>query len=131
MSQSPFRSRASVHRLSVLWRYARTASTLALVCALLFAAEAPRTFAQTFRGTILGTVTDPQGAVVAGATVTAKNLDTGVERSTVTDDAGNYSIPELPIGRYEVKVQAAGFRAYSITDVRVEVASERRADAQL
>src|SRR5437868_4862796 len=130
MSQSPFRSRASVHRLSVLWRYARTASTVALVCSLLFAA-APHSFAQTFRGTILGTVTDPQGAFVVGATVTARNLDTGIERSTVTDDAGNYSLPELPIGRYEVKVQAAGFRAYSITDVRVEVASERRADAQL
>src|SRR5437868_884448 len=130
MSQSPFRSRASVHRLSVLWRYARTASTVALVCSLLFAA-APHSFAQTFRGTILGTVTDPQGAVVVGATVTARNLDTGIERSTVTDDAGNYSLPELPIGRYEVKVQASGFQTYSVTDVRVEVASERRVDTPL
>ena len=106
------------------------AATLTIVCMLLSAA-APSVSAQTFRGTILGTVTDPQGAFVVGATVTARNLDTGIERSTVTDDAGNYSLPELPIGRYEVKVRATGFRAYSITDVRVEVASERRADAQL
>src|SRR3954454_6158468 len=106
------------------------AAMLTIVCVLLLAA-APPVSAQTFRGTILGTVTDPQGAFVVGATVTARNLDTGIERSTVTDDAGNYSLPELPIGRYEVKVQATGFRAYSITDVRVEVASERRADAQL
>src|SRR5581483_1509536 len=105
-------------------------ATLTIICTLLLGAV-PSTAAQTFRGTILGTVTDPQGAVVASATVTAKNLDTGVERTTTTDEAGNYSIPELPIGRYEVRVQATGFRVYSITDVRVEVASERRVDAPL
>ena len=45
--------------------------------------------AQTFRGTILGTVTDPNGALVAGAKVTVKNANTGLERSTTTDEAGN------------------------------------------
>ena len=51
--------------------------------------------AQTFRGTILGTVTDPNGALVAGARVTAKNTSTGLERSATTDDAGNWSEPSL------------------------------------
>src|ERR1051325_8856400 len=67
------------------------------------------TFAQTFRGTILGTVSDPNGAVVAGAKVTARNTSTGLERSTTTDEAGNYTIPELPIGTYEVRVEQTGF----------------------
>ncbi len=52
--------------------------------------------AQTFRGTILGTVTDPQGAVVADAKVTARNVNTGLERTTRTSPDGSYAIPELP-----------------------------------
>jgi len=60
--------------------------------------------AQTFRGTILGSVTDPQGAVVAGAKVTAHNIDTGLERTTQTSADGSYSLPELPIGTYTVTV---------------------------
>ncbi|HXM35792.1 MAG TPA: carboxypeptidase-like regulatory domain-containing protein, partial [Pyrinomonadaceae bacterium] len=57
--------------------------------------------AQTFRGTILGTVLDPNGAVVPGAKVTAKNVETGIERTTATDDQGNYTIAELQTGSYE------------------------------
>src|SRR5437868_3603031 len=91
----------------------------------------PTTMAQTFRGAILGTVVDPQGAVVAGANVTAKNLGTGVARSTITDDVGNFSITELSIGRYEISVQAKGFQLTRVTDIQVEVASERRVDVTL
>ena len=87
--------------------------------------------AQTFRGSILGTVTDPNGAVVPEATVTAKNVATGIERSTVTDDAGNYSINELQIGTYQVVVQKTGFEPLTINGVVVEVAAERRVDAKL
>ena len=89
------------------------------------------TSAQTFRGTILGTVTDPNGAVVAGAKVTAKNTSTGLERSTTTDEAGNYTIPELPIGPYEVRVEQTGFAAGVVSNVTVAVASERRVDVSL
>src|SRR4029079_8892005 len=84
--------------------------------------------AQTFRGTILGTVTDPNGAVVPGAKVTVKNTSTGLERSTTTDESGNYSVPELPIGPYEVRVEQSGFVASRVENVSVEVASERRVD---
>src|SRR5689334_14318607 len=87
--------------------------------------------AQTFRGTILGTVSDPNGAVVAGAKVSAKNTSTGLERSTTTDEAGNYTIPELPIGLYEVRVEQTGFAAAVVTNVTVEVASDRRVDVKL
>src|ERR1700756_2311437 len=60
--------------------------------------------AQTFRGTILGTVTDRSGAVVSGATVTAKNEATGLERTTQTGITGSYTIPELPLGTYSVRI---------------------------
>jgi hypothetical protein len=83
---------------------------------------------QTFRGTILGTVTDPNGAVVPLATVTAKNAFTGIERSTVTDDSGNYSIPELQTGTYEVTVQKSGFQDSKVTGAVVEVSAEKRVD---
>jgi hypothetical protein len=86
---------------------------------------------QTFRGTVLGSVTDPSGAVVAGATVKVKNLGTGLERTTVTSADGSYSVPELPIGSYSVTVSQAGFQTAVTSNVEVNVATERRVDAQL
>jgi Carboxypeptidase regulatory-like domain/TonB-dependent Receptor Plug Domain/TonB dependent receptor len=87
--------------------------------------------AQTFRGTILGTVTDPSGAVVAGAQVTVKNLGTGLERTTDTSADGSYALPELPIGTYTVTVILTGFQTAVTTGVTVDVAGERRVDAAL
>jgi hypothetical protein len=87
--------------------------------------------AQTFRGTLLGTVTDPNNAVVPGAKVTVKNTSTGLERSTISDDAGNYTVAELPIGSYEVRVEQTGFVAGVVSNVTVEVAGERRVDVKL
>ncbi|HLF84562.1 MAG TPA: carboxypeptidase regulatory-like domain-containing protein, partial [Blastocatellia bacterium] len=105
-------------------------SNILSTCVLLLIGVLPLG-AQTFRGTILGTVTDQQGAVVAGATVTIKNVGTGIQRATVTDEVGNFAVPELPIGAYEVSVQATGFKLARVTDVKVEVASERRVDVAL
>jgi hypothetical protein len=87
--------------------------------------------AQTFRGTILGTVTDPSGAVVPGAKVTVKNTGTGLERSTETSADGSYSLPELPIGTYTVTVTQSGFQTFVATGVTVDVASDRRVDAAM
>jgi hypothetical protein len=87
--------------------------------------------AQTFRGTILGTVADPSGAVVSGAKVTVKNTGTGLERSTETSGDGSYSVPELPIGTYNVTVTQTGFQTFVATGVTVDVATERRVDAAL
>src|SRR5450759_3383555 len=86
---------------------------------------------QTFRGTVLGSVTDPSGAVVAGATVKVRNLATGLERTTVTSADGSYSVPELPIGTYSVTVTQTGFQTALTNNVEVNVATERRVDAQL
>jgi hypothetical protein len=102
-----------------------TLSILCVLCAALMVS------AQTFRGKVLGTVTDPNGAVVAGAKVTAKNVGTGIERATVTDTDGNYSISELPIGKYEIRVEQTGFQNRIVNDVTVEVAGEKRVDVDL
>jgi outer membrane receptor protein involved in Fe transport len=87
--------------------------------------------AQTFRGTILGTITDPSGAVVSGAKVTVRNTNTGLERTAQTSADGSYSIPELPIGTYSVTVNQPGFQTSVTTNVNVDVATERRVDVVL
>jgi outer membrane receptor protein involved in Fe transport len=87
--------------------------------------------AQTFRGTILGTVTDTSGQAIAGAAVKVKNLGTGLERIVTTTEDGGYSVPELPIGSYSVTVEKAGFKAGVVTGIQVEVSSERRVDVAL
>ena len=99
-----------------------------LVCIFLMSAML---VGQTFRGTILGTVTDPSGLLVAGATVKVHNAGTGLERTTTTTGDGSYSIPELPIGSYTVTISQPGFQTSITTNVEVNVATERRVDAQL
>ena len=87
--------------------------------------------AQTFRGSILGTVTDTSGAVLPGATVKVKNAGTGLERTTQTTAEGNYTISELPIGAYSVTVSQAGFQTSVTSNVAVDVSTERRVDISL
>lgn len=106
---------------------------LAVVCAVLLAlAMATGTAsAQTFRGSILGTVTDTSGASINNATVTGHNADTGVDRITNTTPDGGYLLPELPIGVYDVIVEMQGFQKSLTRGVRVDIASERRVDVTL
>ena len=66
---------------------------------------------------ISGTVTDPSGAVVAGATVTATNVETGVVTTLTTNGQGFYSFQSLPLGTYAIGVQQSGFKAYTQTGV--------------
>jgi hypothetical protein len=98
--------------------------------ALIMAAAAPGR-AQTFRGTILGTVTDATGATVPGATVTVRNTATGLLRTTETQADGSYRVPELPIGTYDVSVEKTGFQTSVTNGVKVDVAAERRVDSAL
>lgn len=87
--------------------------------------------AQTFRGTILGTVTDPSGAVIAGANVKAHNVDTGLERETQTSADGSYTLPELPLGTYDVSISQSGFQTSVSKGVVVNVAAQSRVDISL
>ena len=97
---------------------------LALLVALLFPAVLA---AQTVTGTLQGTVKDSTGGVLPGATVSSRNVDTAQARTTVSNEAGYYVQPFLPIGRYEVSVSLAGFKtvvrqqvAVTLNDTRVE-----------
>jgi Carboxypeptidase regulatory-like domain len=65
--------------------------------------------AQVPTGTITGTITDPQGAVIQKATVTVTNKDTGASRVVVTTDSGTFTAPSLPPGSYDVRIEASGF----------------------
>src|ERR1700750_1050503 len=100
-----------------------------MIGALLLGGAAAR--AQSFRGIILGTVTDATGAAISGANVTVKNLDTGLTRVVTTSGDGTYSVPELPLGKYSVTVENSGFKTADVTGIEVEVSSERRADVTL
>ncbi len=70
---------------------------------------------------LTGTVVDPNGAVVAGANVTARNKGTGIERSTTSNDEGTYRLIALPPGEYEVTAEAATFKKVSISGIRLTV----------
>jgi hypothetical protein len=75
----------------------------------------------TTTGSIVGTVTDPTGAVVPNATVTSKNKSTGKESTATTTDSGNFNIPQVSAGVYTLTVQAtSGFKKSQITDVKVD-----------
>jgi hypothetical protein len=106
---------------------------IVLFCAalILTAVAATPVSAQTFRGTILGTVTDTSGAAVLNAKVSALNVATGVERTTETNGDGSYLIPELPIGTYKVTIILSGFQSVVTNGVVVDVAAEKRVDAVL
>jgi hypothetical protein len=90
-----------------------------------------RSVAQIATADILGTVTDSSGSVIPAATVTVTNLATSARFETRSDSAGNYVVSLLPPGRYRVRVEQAGFRAWETTDLQLSVADRRRVDAQL
>jgi hypothetical protein len=87
--------------------------------------------AQRFTATVRGTVTDPTHAVIAGATVTVKGEDTGLTRSVKTNEAGLYSVTDLPVGSYTVTVEHAGFKSAVRTKVVLNVADVREFDVEL
>jgi protocatechuate 3,4-dioxygenase beta subunit len=91
------------------------ASSIAL--ALLLSPPALR--AQAVSGTILGTVQDSSGAAVPGASVTIVNSETRLTRSVVSDSTGEYNVPSLPPGMYNLSGEMKGFKKVSIAGVRV------------
>ncbi len=77
------------------------------LCGCLFTAMA---MAQVTSGTISGTVADSTGAVIPGATVRLKNVETGIERTATTDSGGRYRVVELGLGNYEITAEQSGFQ---------------------
>jgi hypothetical protein len=105
--------------------------TLSAVCAVVLSLSMVG-LAQELAATLTGTVTDPSGAVVAGATVTVHSQETGTDLRTVTTSStGNFNITNLPAGRYSVTVKNAGFEAYVANGVILDVAEKHTLDVVL
>lgn len=88
-------------------------------------------FAQSDRGTITGTVVDASGAYVPNAAITAVNPATGQEVKVSTTETGNFTIPSLPAGTYNLIVEMQGFRRYEQQGIRVQVAQTARIDVTM
>ncbi|HEY7388547.1 MAG TPA: TonB-dependent receptor [Bryobacteraceae bacterium] len=88
-------------------------------------------FCQSDRGTITGTVSDPAGAVVANASVEARNSGSGATFQAGTSSTGNYTLAQLPVGTYELSVTSAGFKKWVRPNIIVQVAATVRVDASL
>src|SRR6516225_1200026 len=95
-----------------------------------FLIPAPRSFAQ-ISAILSGTVTDPDGGTVPGASVTVKNLETGAVRTTATGDSGRYQLFSLPIGQYEVRVTKQGFAEQVRTGIGLVVGQDASVDVTL
>jgi hypothetical protein len=118
---------------SDLYRSARPSASLAwrvALVVLLLTAVSATAHAQV-SANIKGIATDASGAVVPGAIVTAKNIETGAIRSSVTDDSGRYLVLALPVGEYEVRVAKAGFQDAIRSGIRLVVGEEASVDLQL
>jgi hypothetical protein len=88
-------------------------------------------FGQSDRGTITGTVTDPSGAVISGASLAATNTATGISTTTVTGSSGDYTIPLLPAGTYQVTAERDGFKKYVQPGIAVDVAQTLSLDIRM
>src|SRR5437764_10590835 len=88
-------------------------------------------WAQSTSGTILGSVQDATGAAVPGASVTIVNSETSLSRAATTNSAGEYDIPSLPPGTYNISVEMKGFKKVSLSGVRLNVDQKARVDLKL
>jgi hypothetical protein len=100
----------------------------ALSCLLLFFAAACW---GAVAGSVSGTVKDPTGSVVPNASVTAIELSTGALHQTHSDVSGAYAFPVLPVGRYELEVQALGFERYRREDIVLDTGAQLKLDVSL
>ena len=91
----------------------------------------PATYGQDTTGRIIGTVTDPQGSLVAGVGVTVTNAKTQVSQQTVTNKDGYYQVLDLPIGTYQVTMQHDGFRELIFDNQVLQINQSLRIDAKL
>ncbi|PYR83486.1 MAG: hypothetical protein DMG19_19020, partial [Acidobacteria bacterium] len=88
-------------------------------------------FAQTDRGTLTGTVSDPSGAVIPGVSIEAKNIQTGATYQAGSSETGNYTLAQLPAGTYELSATLPGFKKFVREGIIVSVATVLRIDVTL
>ncbi len=88
-------------------------------------------FAQTNRGSIAGTITDPSGAGVGGATITAKETGTGTTYNSTSSQTGDFSFPQVLVGTYDLTIAAANFKTNRQTGIVVQINTQSVANVQL
>jgi hypothetical protein len=103
----------------------------AIVAAFMVWPNSPASFAQVTSGTILGTVTDPTGAAVAGAKITVTDTATGLQSNLTTNNGGHYELPYLPNGTYQIAVDAPGFKSFLQTGIILNIDQQYRVDVKL
>ncbi|HKP67957.1 MAG TPA: TonB-dependent receptor, partial [Pyrinomonadaceae bacterium] len=108
--------------------FRRTACLFLAMIALVFVNTIS---AQDFRGTISGTISDPNGAIVPGATITIKNTETNITTTATSNTDGVYTVPLLPPGAYTVSASASGFKTSTVENVTVRVDDRLTIDMQL
>ncbi len=111
------------HRTGMFARFILVTLALNLMCI--------SALAQSTSGRVLGTVTDPSGASVAGANVVITDTQRGTSRTLITDSSGDYAAPDLIPGAYKIRVEAKGFKSEERTGVTIEVATDARVDFAL
>jgi hypothetical protein len=117
--------------LGTLQAKARLVYSALFASLLLTLALAPGALAQGITGSITGTVTDTSGAIIAGASVTVRNVDTNAARTITTSDIGSYKVTQLQPGRYSVKVDKAGFKVFEQSGITLQIEEIEIVNAQL
>src|ERR1044071_4515466 len=109
----------------------KQAFALIAFCAVFALVSTPPAHAQAVYGSIVGTVTDSSGAAVPNAKITITDIGRDVTLSTLTNESGNFTQRYLIVGRYRVRVEAPGFKAFVQENANVSVDTEVRLDARL
>ena len=116
-------------RTNVFSTMKQLSSRLVVVALTAFGLFATSSYAQ--QATIVGTVTDPSGAVVPNVNIVITSIDTGISRAIPTNDAGQYVAPDLQIGHYNIKANATGFKAAEQKNIALTVGDRVRVDFQM
>jgi hypothetical protein len=102
-----------------------------LILLIVLCSIVPLSFAQSDRGTITGTISDPTSAVIPGASITAINGETGAKYETISTETGNYTLTQVPPGVYQLTAELPGFKRYVRQGITVLVAQTLRIDVGL
>jgi Carboxypeptidase regulatory-like domain len=119
----------STHTLAQ--RKLRKRAPAAVLMLLAFAFACIQLHGQATQGSVIGTVKDPNGAVVASALVTLTNTEEGTQRTARTTAVGDYTFLDVKAGKYQLNIEATGFQKWQATDVTLTVRQELRLDAKL
>ncbi len=106
-------------------------SKICLVLTVALGVSAPYALAQYDKGSLVGTVRDSAGSAVAGASVTVTNTGTGLTSTGTTSNSGDYEVPELRVGQYNIEIDKPGFAPTRATNITVSVGQRERLDLSL